>query len=331
LKDLRASLASHIVAHGGEPLMSDTATFGVTPGMHSHDACLEQVDLADYLILIIGGRRGGSYVGSEESITNEEYKRALARKIPVMTFLRVDVWKAMPLYQKNPKGNFIDVVDDVRIFDFVRRVQAQSEDNWIKTFETAEDIKNAITAQLAYVCLLYSKQLVESRSPKKTSPQRARLAPFPSSFPKLNSSSELERTEVIKGLNGLYQRVKAIQQSEMSGKEEKLKVLWVLGRHGDLSGPSNQLVMPEPQFKGLAWGVTKGRNVFTQLRLFGIGGDYEPNFDNQLEVQLSFENDDDGAISVALYQYVHDLLDHTTGDANAALELFKRADMSLYS
>ena len=75
--DARAAIATHLKALGHEPIRSDTSEFGVSLGKHSHDACLDQVDNCDYLILLIGGRRGGSYVGSEQSITNEEYRRAL--------------------------------------------------------------------------------------------------------------------------------------------------------------------------------------------------------------------------------------------------------------
>src|ERR1035437_5142247 len=91
LKDARSAVEQHLIALGHEPLLSDTLTFGVTPKRHSHQACLDQVDNADYFILIVGGRRGGTYIGSERSITNEEYRRAMKRGIPVITFVSDDV------------------------------------------------------------------------------------------------------------------------------------------------------------------------------------------------------------------------------------------------
>lgn len=94
LKDARSSIEQHLIQLGHEPLLSDTLTFGVTPKKHSHQAFLDQVDNADYLILIVGGRRGGTYIGSERSITNEEYRRAMKRRIPVMIFVSEDVLTA---------------------------------------------------------------------------------------------------------------------------------------------------------------------------------------------------------------------------------------------
>ena len=80
--DARASIAKHLKELGHEPLLSDSPSFGVSLGKHSHVACLDQVENSEYLVLLIGGRRGGTFVGSEKSITNEEYRHALKKYIP---------------------------------------------------------------------------------------------------------------------------------------------------------------------------------------------------------------------------------------------------------
>ena len=82
--DARASIAEHLKELGHEPLRSDSASFGVSLGKHSHNACLDQVENSDYLVLLIGGRQGGTFVGSEKSITNEEYRHALKKHVPVI-------------------------------------------------------------------------------------------------------------------------------------------------------------------------------------------------------------------------------------------------------
>jgi hypothetical protein len=96
LKDARSAIEQHLKTLGHEPLLSNNFTFGVTPKRHSHQACLDQVDNADYFVLIIGRRRGGTYVGSEKSITNEEYRRAVKRGIPIMIFVSQEVERASP-------------------------------------------------------------------------------------------------------------------------------------------------------------------------------------------------------------------------------------------
>src|SRR5262245_33096735 len=112
LADARAALGAHLEILGFEVLLSERSTFGVAPKQHAHDAALQQVDNADYFVLIIGGRRGSTYVGSDKSITNEEYRRALRRKIPIMVFLQRSVAEAERAYGKNPSGDFSYVLDD---------------------------------------------------------------------------------------------------------------------------------------------------------------------------------------------------------------------------
>ena len=153
--DARAAIAEHLKDLGHEPIRSDLPSFGVSLGKHSHDACLDQVDNCDYLVLLIGGRRGGTFVGSEKSITNEEYRRALKKHKPVISFVKRDVYEALRHYKKNPGGDFMHVVDDTRIFDFIELVSSQSENNWIKAFDNAEEIKQALTDQFAYIALEY--------------------------------------------------------------------------------------------------------------------------------------------------------------------------------
>ena len=86
LNDVRSELTSFLGKYGFEVLNSQLKNFGVTPQKHSHTACLEQVHNADYCIVIIGRRRGGTFIASEKSITNEEYNLAVKRGIPIIIF-----------------------------------------------------------------------------------------------------------------------------------------------------------------------------------------------------------------------------------------------------
>src|SRR5579863_10017457 len=234
LKDARSAIEQHLIQLGHEPLLSDTLTFGVTPKKHSHQACLDQVDNADYLILIVGGRRGGTFIGSERSITNEEYRRAMKRGIPVMIFVSEDVLTASKLYRKNPKADLSEFVDDTRIFDFIDLLRGESEDNWIRTYRTAEDIKQSITAQFAYICLVYSQQVRKSSEPKGE--ESTSVRPFPRTITLPNKTTEEESTALRSGLRGLHQVLTKIISANVKGKEEKIKVLWLLGRYGTFGG-----------------------------------------------------------------------------------------------
>src|SRR5436305_838831 len=104
LSDARAELTKFLEGFGFDVLNSQTSSFGVTPNKSAVDACLDQVELADYLILIIGSRSGA--VKGDVTVTNAEYNRAIDRGIPVIPFVNRTVSDALRLYKANPAGDF---------------------------------------------------------------------------------------------------------------------------------------------------------------------------------------------------------------------------------
>ena len=286
---------------------------------------------ADFLVLVVGGRRGGTHVGSEKSITNEEYRRALKRKIPVVIFVKKDVEGASRLYRKNPTADFSEVVDDVRVFDFIDGIRSRSEDNWVRPYETVTDIIGGLRAQFAYLHLLFSKRHVAERQPKtKQTAKDSDVAPFPGDFSGLapETDDELERTSLISGLKAIHGTVKKIRESGVTGIDEKLKVLWLLGRYGTLK--DDRLRMPEAQFKQRAWSTYRGQRVFDQLNEFGIWGSYEtadaPDGREISVVDLGLGEPEN---AWALNEYVRDLVKRFGEEEG--LDLFTKADMRFYA
>lgn len=326
--DARATIAGHLKSLGHEPIRSDTLEFGVSLGKHSHQACLDQVDNCDYLILLIGGRHGGVFVGSENSITNEEYRRALKKHKPILTFVKRDVDTARRLYKRNPAANFKDVVDDTRVFDFIDLVTSQSENNWIKLFDSVEDIKAALTDQFAYIALEYSKNLIASRLPQSGEKDERQIIPFPTQLGSIADSDDTaEAATAIAGMKELHGVLSNIVKSPAAGKDEKLKLLWVMGRYGDI-GVGRSITMNNDRFKQYAWSTGKGTKVFNQIADFGVSGEYDPNGDGDLTVKIWFNSDPDGVIAHSLQRYVSDLVEKFGDDG---LSMFTRADMTLYS
>jgi Domain of unknown function (DUF4062) len=333
LVDARAALGSFLRDLGHEVLASESMSFGVAPGKHSHEACLDQVDNANFFILIVGGRRGGSYIGSEKSITNEEYRRAMKRGIPVFIFVKKDVERTGFLYRKNPQGDFSSVVDDVRVFDFIDSIRSASIDNWIKTYDDVTDIIEGIRAQFAYVHLLYSQQCVAERTPRTrdSADKVRRTVPFPTSFEALfRKTPDLsERTSHVAGLHAVHKVIATMRESGVQGLDEKLKTLWIIGRYGEFNGDS--LRMSQPSFQQHAWGRQRTQRIFDQLREFAVRAEFEtgdaPRGDGQMlwvEIRLS-----DSAETYALSMYVDDLIQRFGEDEG--LERFRQADMRLYS
>jgi hypothetical protein len=302
----------------------------LTPSKEGIAVLLDQVDHCDYFVLIIGARRGGTYIGSERSITNEEYARAVKRGKPIITFIKRDVQTAFQMFKKNPKANLSDLVDDVRLFDFVEMLSSRAEDNWLRPFETVEDIKKASTAQFAYLSLLYAQTLAAEHEPKKAgSDDNTTVVRFPTHLPKaIKGSDTAEAASIVRGLRSLHKIISEIKKSPAAGKGEKLKLLWVFGRYA--AHEHEEWFLNNDRLKQYTWGVSRGRRVFTQIRDFGVRAWYddEPNDDGSYFAHLGFAQDADGEISWALSNYVGDLL--KLGDQDWAYERFMKADMTVY-
>ena len=297
--------------------------------MHSHDACLEEVKSADYLVLIIGKRRGGGYIGSERSITNEEYKLAEKLKIPTFVLLLKSVSDHRPTFKINPTADYSHIVEDTRIFAFIDSISLHHTNNWIHVFEGIHDIREILTTQFSQCLLKYSQAL---RKPIKTpSKSKPTCVPFPSKLSRITDhlDNEDESEDLERGLRGLHEILRKIilQDTNQGAKNEQLKQLWLLGKYGEYNG--DYLTMLADQFKPMAWGPTKGKAVNNQLKFFGIRSDTDQRIlDDEWEIRLSFDKDSETSpITWALGEYVK----HLDNDSEDGMDKFFTADMRLYS
>lgn len=332
LNDVRSELTSFLGGFGFEVLNSQLKNFGVTPQKHSHTACLEQVNNADYCIVIIGRRRGGTFIASEKSITNEEYNLAIKKGIPIIIFVDGRVEDAIPLYKKNPTADFSSIVDDKRIFHFIDYIKSSSEDNWIHKYSNINDIKEILTAQFAYYLLLFSQNLSKS-SHKEKNVESSKLTSvkFPSNIERIKQKKldQEEETGLRNGLKQLHKVIQSILSSpgKNDNKMEKLKAIWIIAKYGELSRNASSLNIENDLFKDYAWSTYKGERVFKQLKPFGVFGDYDSDEDG-IRISLSFDKEsDERYIASALKTYVDDLVE-TQGEDG--YKLFQKSDMRIY-
>jgi hypothetical protein len=75
----------------------------------------------------------------------------------------------------------------------------------------------------------------------------------------------------------LHEVISRVATSAAAGKDEKLKLLWVLGR-------------------------------YNQIRDFGVSGDYDDDGSGELKVHLWFQGDDNAETAHALTDYVAELI-----------------------
>lgn len=335
LIDIRSELTSFLETYNFEVLNSQLHNFGVSPELHSHTACLEQVNNADYFIVIIGKRRGGTFIGSEQSITNEEYKLAVKRGIPIMVFVDKAIDNNLVLYKKNPAMDFSSMIDDKRIFHFVEYIKSSSANNWVFQYENINDIKNVIKSQYSYYLLLFSQSIVKKKEKEKTvDSSKLSFVEFPSNIDEINSKdmSQDEETAFRNGIKELHNILYKILISEGNNdnKYEKIKAIWVIARYGELHWDNYGFDIDNNIFKDYAWSITKGKRVFTQLGIFGVKGEYDVDEDiGKMTVRLTFVNQtDDCYVSTSLKMIVEDLI--SKFGSEEGLELFKKADFRLY-
>lgn len=326
LSMVRNELTEFLETRGFEVINSEKHSFGVTPGRHSHTACLDEVDIADYLLLLIGKHRGGTYIGSESSITNEEYNRAVSRSIPTIICVLREVEEYRRSYKRNPSGDHSHIVDDIRIFHFIDYISSGHTDNWIHKFESIDDLRQIITTQTAHYLYLFSQSL---RPKARSTEKDVSIAAFPSNLDALRERGmdQDDETAMRNGLNALHKILADILNANIKqdAKLEKLKCIWVFGRYGELSWTSDALNMKMDLFKQYAWSYHKGERVFNQFVTFRANG----GFDEEGGTYFSFkEEDEDTAIALALKDYISMLLETNTD--KDAYELFCRADMRGY-
>lgn len=148
LSQIRQDLSDAIIRWGHKPLMSESISFPINPSLSTEENCIRTVrDEADIFVLIIGARYGYK-LNSGKSITNTEYLTAIEKGIPIYTFTFKQMMSIFPIWEKNPNADFSDIIDDNKIFEFIREVRYRSN-KWNFPFENAKDIINTLHEQLS--------------------------------------------------------------------------------------------------------------------------------------------------------------------------------------
>jgi len=147
---VRADMKCFLEDMGLDPVLSETPAFPVSPQTSPLENCLQAVkERADILVLIVGARYG-SQNESGKSVTNLEYIEAKAKGIPVYAFVLKQLLNVLPVWKKNPQGNYDGTVDTPKLFEFVETLRT-SQDHWVFEFEEAQHIMDILRRQLAYL------------------------------------------------------------------------------------------------------------------------------------------------------------------------------------
>ncbi|MEX1253994.1 MAG: DUF4062 domain-containing protein [Dehalococcoidia bacterium] len=156
LKYIRENLKHFITSLGYEAVLSEEGRIYFDPEKNVQEAAVAEVPSCQILVLIIGGRFGSGYMGTHESITNNEYRKAVEHKVPIFALVERDVYQQFRVYLFNRGNDQVNAsaikypgVDSHRIFDFVEEVQGQAFNNALVPFSDFEDVRAYLQQQWA--------------------------------------------------------------------------------------------------------------------------------------------------------------------------------------
>lgn len=195
LGSVRAQLRRFIESLGYEAVLSDFGDVTYDPRVHTHTSCVSEVENAQLLVLIIGGRFGGPAVEEAKhmaasadvldeltktrsdwtsdgsaavSITQLEVICAVKCNIPVYVLVDRHVMGDHHVYQKNKaKGLGIEYPSiqnnkyAPHIFEFINYLKRRPTNNSISEFLTSQDIEDYLRKQWGGY---FQRLLVEQRN-----------------------------------------------------------------------------------------------------------------------------------------------------------------------
>lgn len=151
LKHVRADLEVFVRELGFEPILNERGhiPYGATEPLEEN--AYREVELADIMVSIIGGRFGAESSDEDQSVSQRELEKAIQTEKQVYIFIERAVqieYSTYLLNKENPDVRY-QSVDDVRVFKFLERIEQLPRNNAIASFETAPDITDYLREQWA--------------------------------------------------------------------------------------------------------------------------------------------------------------------------------------
>ncbi|HTS17318.1 MAG TPA: DUF4062 domain-containing protein [Verrucomicrobiae bacterium] len=154
LHHLRDTVRDSLQELAYTPVMSEYGDVGYLPTVSAQDACYHSIGDCHMAVLLIGKRYGTPGAGGL-SVTHNEFRSAMEKKIPfillvdqeVLSFKRV--WDASP---ENAKPQAFPGMDDPRLtFEFIQEIIDSPLNNGILPYSRVSDVRNHLKRQLAHI------------------------------------------------------------------------------------------------------------------------------------------------------------------------------------
>lgn len=175
LRFVREDLANFIRNYSFDPILFEHGDVGYIYGENLDKSCYKEMQNADMVVLIIGGRYGSPASGEEEfkdymSVTRKEFNTAVGENIPIYAFVEQNVLSEYNVYIKN-KEIFekesipfkFAATDNVNVFHFIEAIYMLKYVT-ITAFSETQDIKNFLKKQWAD---MFKEYLLYLRKDKK--------------------------------------------------------------------------------------------------------------------------------------------------------------------
>lgn len=165
LRHIRNSLETFIESFGYEAVLFESGDIAFHHDTPIDESCYNEIQNCHMLVLIVGGRYGSATsdptpLGEDEintalqqfnSITKKEYETARERDIPIFIFVEKSVFSEYQTFKENRDNSSINYaqVDSNNIFRLLDDIIAQRRNNFVRPFDSIDDITKWLRDQWA--------------------------------------------------------------------------------------------------------------------------------------------------------------------------------------
>jgi hypothetical protein len=174
LKYIRGGLEAFVRQMGYDPILFEKGDIPFHHDSLLETSCLQEIDSADMLVLIIGGRHGSmskedreslerdseKFFGKIRSVTQKEYEKAREKDIPIFAFVDAQVLAEYNTYKASKENSNINYafVDNVKIYELIEDIYTQRRNNFLREFSKLEDLTSWLRDQWAGLFSDFLKQ-----------------------------------------------------------------------------------------------------------------------------------------------------------------------------
>lgn len=153
LHHLRDAIRDTVTELGYFPVMSEYGDIGYLPTATAEDSCYLMVEQCQLAVIVVS-KRYGSRGRNDLSITQNEFRTARDRGIPVIALVDSEVLAFKKIYEMpNNRPNFAAPGMDApaATFEFLDDVTSSSVNNGILGFSTVAEARHHLKRQLAHI------------------------------------------------------------------------------------------------------------------------------------------------------------------------------------